>query len=165
MTKVRRKLDQEKERQRHYHDTHVKDDLPVLLPGDPVRMAPCPDSTKWQHATLDSRHQSPRSYVVEHNGRKYRINRRHLRLSTIGADHQIHTLRARSTATSRVTRLAAVTPPGHSSGVQREDNRYRTKRSEAVAGQPGVSTNTGDDGRASRPRKITRGTAGSKCTH
>ena len=28
--------------QRQYHDKHVKDDLPVLLPGDPVRMAPFP---------------------------------------------------------------------------------------------------------------------------
>ena len=70
VTKVRRSLDQEKERQRHYHDTHVKDDLPVLLPGDPVRMAPFPGSKKWQHATVVSRHQSPRSYVIEHNGRK-----------------------------------------------------------------------------------------------
>ena len=53
--------------------------------------------------------------AVEHNGRKNRRNRRHLRLSTIGADHQLNTERARSTANSRVTRLAAVTPPGQSS--------------------------------------------------
>ena len=86
--------------------THVKDQLPVFLPGDPVRMAPFPGSKKRQHATVDSRHQSPRSYVIEHNGRKYRRNRRHLRLSTIGAD----------------TRLAAVTQPGQSS----ESNARRT---------------------------------------
>ena len=155
VTKVRRSLDQEKERQRHYHDTHVKDDLPVFLPGDPVRMAPFPGSTKWQHATVVSRHQSPRSYVVEHNGRKYRRNRRHLRLSTIWADHQkgsqINTERARSTANSRVTRLVAVTPPGQSSqsnarttGISPNDQRPRPvspvcqQTPETVVARPGT---------------------------
>ena len=134
-TKVRRSLDQEKERQRHYQDTHVKVDLPVLLPGDPVRIAPFPGSKKWQHATVVSRHQSPRSYVIEHNGRKYRRNRRHIRLSTIGAD----------------TRLAAaVTPPGESSesnarttGIALNEQRpkpvspVRQQTPETVVARPG----------------------------
>ena len=96
-------------------------------------MAPFPGSNKWQPAIVVSRHQSPRSYVIEHNGRKYRRNRRHLRLSTIGAD----------------TRLTAVTPPDQSSesnarttGIALNDQRPKTvspvrqQTPEMVVGRP-----------------------------
>ena len=48
-TKVRYSLDQEKERQRHFHDNHV------LLSEDPMRMGPFHGSKKWLHTTVDSR--------------------------------------------------------------------------------------------------------------
>ena len=51
-----------------------------------MRMAPFHDSKKWLHATVDSRQQSARSYVVGRDGKRYRRNKRHLRLSTIGTD-------------------------------------------------------------------------------
>ena len=79
--KVRHSLDRDKEKQRHYHNKKASGDLPVLLPGDQVRMAPFPGSKKWLHTTVVSQHQVPRSYAVEQYGKKYRCNRRHLRLS------------------------------------------------------------------------------------
>ena len=79
---VKRRMDEDKKRQKQYHDQLAGGDLPVLVEGDPVRMAPFPGSKKWLPATVVSHHDSPRSYIVEHNGRKYRRNRRHLRVST-----------------------------------------------------------------------------------
>ena len=79
---VKRRMDEDKKRQKQYHDQHAGGDLPVLVEGDQVRMAPFPASKKWLPATVVSHHDSPRSYIVEHNGRKYRRNRRHLRVST-----------------------------------------------------------------------------------
>ena len=52
-------------------------------------------------------------YFVEHNGRKYRRNRRHLRQSTIGADHQINTERA-SPLHKRVNGIPLITVEYHS---------------------------------------------------
>ena len=85
MKAVIKELDNEKERQRHYYDAKVKSDLPVLVEGDPVRMAPFPGKKQWVPAKVIGHHHSPRSYVVEYNGRKYRRNRKHLHLSTYRA--------------------------------------------------------------------------------
>lgn len=80
---VARLFSTDKERQRHYYDKRASNDLPVLLPGDPVTMMPAPGSNQWLPATVVSHHNSPRSYVVEYNNRKYHRNRQHLRMSTI----------------------------------------------------------------------------------
>ena len=35
---------------------------------------------KWKHGTVERKHETPRSYVVQtHDGRKYRRNRKHIR--------------------------------------------------------------------------------------
>lgn len=86
-SEIRRQLQQDKTRQKHYHDRQA-DDLPPLTTGDPVRMAPYPGAPKWLPATIVKHHDAPRSYIVECNGRKYRRNRRHLRLSTYRAQQQ-----------------------------------------------------------------------------
>jgi transposase InsO family protein len=79
---VRRSLDEDKEKQRQYYNKRAGDCLPKLKPGDPVRMLPFPGSKRWLPAKVVSYHKSPRSFVVEYNGKMYRRNRKHLRLST-----------------------------------------------------------------------------------
>ena len=87
---VRRRLSEDKERQRQNHDQHAKEDLPVLEPGDPVRMAPFPGTRNWVPATVVGHHNTPRSYIVEYNGRRYMRNQRHLQLSTCKAMGEEH---------------------------------------------------------------------------
>lgn len=72
----------EKATQQKYYDRKAGQDLPALKPGDPVRMSPLPGFKQWLPATVLEHHSTPRSYVVEYHGRKYRRNRRNLRLST-----------------------------------------------------------------------------------
>lgn len=79
---IRLKLDREKERQRYYHDRHSSQDLPALQEGDPVSMSPLPGTKEWLPATVVHKHASPRSYVVQCRGQKYRRNRKDLRIST-----------------------------------------------------------------------------------
>ena len=81
-SEIKRRLDEAKLRQKHNYDKHAGADLPPLMEGDPVRMAPHPGATKWLPATVVDHHDSPGSCVVECHGCKYRRNRRHLRLST-----------------------------------------------------------------------------------
>jgi transposase InsO family protein len=82
---VRRKLDMEKEKQRYYYDRKAGPNLPMLQQGDPVLMSPLPGTKKWLPAKVIAKHSSPRSYIVEYKGRKYRRNRRDLRMSTFNA--------------------------------------------------------------------------------
>lgn len=89
--KVQQLLMENKEKQRFYHDEKAGHDLPLLYPRDPVRMkvAVSGRNNEWIPATVVSRHTSPRSYVVEHMGKKYRRNRQHLRLATYKANEKL----------------------------------------------------------------------------
>ena len=87
-TEVKRLLTKDKTKQQHYYNTKAGKDLPVLVPGDPVRMLPFPGFKLWLPANVVDHHNSPRSYIVEYNGKKYRRNRKHLLLSTYRARKQ-----------------------------------------------------------------------------
>ena len=82
---VKKRFAKAKANQQYYYDKKAGDYLPSLQPGDPVRMSPFTRSDKWLPATVVDLH-SPRSYIIEHNGRKYRRNRQHLRLATYKAN-------------------------------------------------------------------------------
>ena len=86
---MKRRLDQDKARQKHYYDRGSKD-LHSLSPGDPVQMAPFPGARNRPSATVVEHHNAPQSYVVEYNGRKYRRNRRYPRLATFKAEAKPH---------------------------------------------------------------------------
>ena len=79
---VKQCFTKQKQMQEKYHNKKAGPDLPPLRPGDPVRMAPSAGSKEWRSATVVEHHRTPRSYVVESQGRKYRRNRRDIRLST-----------------------------------------------------------------------------------
>ena len=79
---IRQQLEEHKQKQLFYYNRNASVNLPPLLPGDPVRVQPAPGARQWLPATVVKRHDAPRSYVVEHQGKKYRRNRKHLRLST-----------------------------------------------------------------------------------
>ena len=74
---VMQRLNQQKANQKFFHDRKSASDLPPLLPGDQVRMAPSRGSKRWNPAIVVKRHVSPRSYIVESGGHEYRRNRRH----------------------------------------------------------------------------------------
>ena len=77
---VQQKLKQRQEKNKVYFDKHASKDLVPLSSGDPVMMKPTGKSKKWTRATVLSKHDTPRSYVVEAaNGMKYRRNRIMLR--------------------------------------------------------------------------------------
>ena len=79
---VQRILTKQKEKQKQYYDKRTGQELPPLQPGETVQMK---HGEKWIPAKVLSKHQSPRSYLVEseQTGQKYRRNRRHLRSSKI----------------------------------------------------------------------------------
>ena len=87
---VMQRLNQKKANQKFYHDSKSASDLPPLLPGDQVRMAPSPGSKRLNPAIVVKRHVSPRSYIVESGGHEYRRNRRHLHRSTEAANTTEH---------------------------------------------------------------------------
>ncbi|XP_038075580.1 uncharacterized protein K02A2.6-like [Patiria miniata] len=87
---VKQRFDNDKTKQQFYYDKKAGQNPPALISGDPVRMAPLPGTNRWLPATVANHHSTPRSYVVEHNGRKYRRNRRDLRLATHGANKPLH---------------------------------------------------------------------------
>ena len=87
---VMQRLNQKKANQKFYRDSKSASDLPPLLPGDQVRMAPCPGSKRWNPAIVVKRHVSPRSYIVESGGHEYCRNRRHLHRSTEAANATEH---------------------------------------------------------------------------
>ena len=75
-----------KEDQKKHYDKHASKELKELQPGDKVRLEPLTDSREWKPATVVRHHHLPRPYVVQTNdGRKYRRNRQHLRVSTAPA--------------------------------------------------------------------------------
>ena len=78
-------------------------DLPLLLPGDSVRVR-AGDDTDWRaQATVDSQ-VGPRSYIVCDDGRTLRRNRRHLQLVPEPATPVQVPLSPREPLSPRVTR-------------------------------------------------------------
>lgn len=58
-------------------DKHSRQDqLKELSTGDTVMMK---NRDAWQHGTILSKHKTPRSYVIDSNGRNYRRNRRDIK--------------------------------------------------------------------------------------
>ena len=78
---ISRYLEKTKESQKKYHDRHASMNIKELQPGTKVRMQPWTNTKVWKPATVVKHHHTPRSYVVQaEDGRKYRRNRRHLRV-------------------------------------------------------------------------------------
>lgn len=69
---VKHRLNKDKQRQAYHYDRKAGKNLATLKPGDPVRMLPLPTTKEWLPATVVEQHETPRSYVIEHNGKKYR---------------------------------------------------------------------------------------------
>ncbi|KAK3729211.1 hypothetical protein QZH41_012258 [Actinostola sp. cb2023] len=68
----------EQKRQKEYYDRSAQPQLPPLQEEEEVRMKKTPESP-WKPATVISKYQTPRSYIVQaENGTSYRRNRRHL---------------------------------------------------------------------------------------
>jgi hypothetical protein len=63
-----------KNRQKHYYDKRSRP-LSTLHSGNVVRVR---DNSKWEPAAVVRPRASPRSYIIRHNGRELRRNRRHL---------------------------------------------------------------------------------------
>lgn len=85
---VKQHLHLEKAKQKYYYDSRGTKELQPLKPGQSVRMAPLPGHPTWSPAVVVKHHSSPRSYVVESGGRKYRRNRFHLRSTTQTANQE-----------------------------------------------------------------------------
>ena len=54
---VMQRLNQQKANQKFYHENKSASDLPPLLPGDQVRMAPSPGSKRWNPAIRELKHE------------------------------------------------------------------------------------------------------------
>ncbi|XP_064638300.1 uncharacterized protein K02A2.6-like [Lineus longissimus] len=94
---VRAKLNQSKQTQAKYYNQKAGRDHRTLYPGEEIRMAPLPNSKKWMSGKVVSLHTSPRSYIVDCGGRKYRRNRKFLRPATEGANKQDVSTRVENT--------------------------------------------------------------------
>ena len=81
-------FNEQRNKQKFYHDRRSAGELPTLCPGDQVRMEPLPGTRKWSAGVVISRHRSPRSYIVQAGERAYRRNCRQLRPSTLTANKE-----------------------------------------------------------------------------
>uniref|UniRef100_A0A3B1K366 Gypsy retrotransposon integrase-like protein 1 n=1 Tax=Astyanax mexicanus TaxID=7994 RepID=A0A3B1K366_ASTMX len=89
--KVKQLLDKSKDAQKFYFDRKQATSLRApLKPGDEVRMAPYPGSSKWTPGVIIQPHSAPRSYIVDSGGKKFRRNSQHLRASTAVANRSRH---------------------------------------------------------------------------
>ncbi|XP_032223598.1 uncharacterized protein K02A2.6 [Nematostella vectensis] len=77
---VTEQIIQKRKQAKHYHDRTAKS-LPSLVVGQPVRVIVHPQQahSNWKAGTVVSMATTPRSYVVQVNGRTYRRKRVHLR--------------------------------------------------------------------------------------
>jgi transposase InsO family protein len=86
---IHKKLELSKFTQAENYNRKCSNDKEVLWPGDPVRVAPFPGRKEWTPGVIVEHHKSPRSYIVKcGNGKKYRRNRKFLRLSTHEGNNQ-----------------------------------------------------------------------------
>ena len=89
--KVRVALDQDKARQEfYYNQKRARQPQPTLSAGEEVRMSPHPGCDKWSPAVMLRLHETPRSFIVESQGRIFRRNRQDLRRSTSVANASRH---------------------------------------------------------------------------
>ena len=71
------KLKMRKWKQKEHYDKHAaKTPLRDLQRHEKVVMR---NNNKWVPATVENYHETPRSYIVQHDGRRYRRNRIHIR--------------------------------------------------------------------------------------
>ena len=159
---VKKCFNTDKTKQQFYYDKKAGQNLPALISGDPVQMAPLPGSNRWLPATIVDHHSTPRSYmyVVEHNGRKYRRNRknrRDLHLATQEANKPLHRTLAESDhvilpvptpAATPANTPAAIPPEGHSTPTPASTPEPTTETS--IVTPPTYVTNSG---RLSKPPK------------
>ena len=97
LEELRREMKQSLQDVKQRYDRKHPSELPDLLPGDPVRMEPW-QGKKWRQAVVLEKHSTPRSYVVECEGRKYRRNRKNLRLSTLEANVKLPSMTSERSA-------------------------------------------------------------------
>lgn len=79
---VRQKLEDNKMKQKHYHDKKAGKELPDLKTGEQVLMQSSKGSTHWIPAVVLRKLNKPRTYLVTCQGQEYRRNRKHLRQCT-----------------------------------------------------------------------------------
>ncbi|XP_053374213.1 uncharacterized protein K02A2.6-like [Mercenaria mercenaria] len=79
---ISEKLSKRQQKQKFYYDRHVqRKALKPLQNGENVIFR---HNDKWQEGKVKSKHDTPRSYIVENkDGKQYRRNRRHLRSSKV----------------------------------------------------------------------------------
>jgi hypothetical protein len=85
---VKQRLDDDKARQKRYHDKPGSKQHTPFQQGDEVRMAPYGGNQQWKPAVVLQPHSAPRSYLVQSGDKVYRRTSRHLRHSTRGANRR-----------------------------------------------------------------------------
>ena len=80
LEQVRDYLITKKSTQKHYYDTrHNTRPLPDLSPGQDVLFLSPVDQMSYLEGTIVSQASTPRSYIIEAQGRRYRHNRQHIK--------------------------------------------------------------------------------------
>jgi hypothetical protein len=117
-------------------------------------MSPLPGSKQWLPATVLEHHRTPRSYVVECNRRKYRRNRKFLRLSTHEANKVPRVVSSES-MNPQLTEVKTPTVPVKSTGLPAKPSQTATSSNkQAPAQQPNPETTTTPNSKpASAPQK------------
>jgi hypothetical protein len=85
---VKQRLNDDKARQKRYHDKPGSKQHTPFQQGDEVRMAPYGGNQQWKPAVVLQPHSAPRSYLVQSGDKVYRRTSRHLRHSTRGANRR-----------------------------------------------------------------------------
>ena len=152
-----RDLKESSEKQRadsaKYYNAKAGKDLPPLHPGDPVRMVPLPGTNKWLPATIIRKHDTPKSYVVESDGKLYRRNTRDLRKSTEAANKP-HNQPADKGTTPRPVPVSQQSPT-LPAALQRDPNIEQTKQTSPQTPIPAAPDPPPDQIKADRAPEMT----------
>ena len=80
---IRKRLQEQQKRQKHYYDRNAREPYQPLKPGDQVLIQPTEQFKPkrfWDKVTVIARHETPNSYIIgTDTNRNIRRNRRHLR--------------------------------------------------------------------------------------
>ena len=113
-TAVTQQILHKRKKAKHYYDRQAKA-LPKLVVGQPVRVKAHPQQRRsdWKPGKVVSDLSTPRSYIVEISGRKYRRNRVHLRDSYVSQDDS-------STSNDKQSTKPTLPPPGKALNTSQE---------------------------------------------
>lgn len=139
-TNVEIQVATKRQKAKYYYDKGAKE-LPKLIVGQPVMVKVHPQQPKseWTAGTIKQEASSPRSYIVDVNGRKYKRNRVHLKDSKVvpdSSDRNHNHSSEQITSSQPLTEVQVESDVTSSSADNVTDSQAKCTRSGRLVKQP-----------------------------